>query len=114
MRENLDRVEAGEADPPCRDCGGIQKAATISFGQSLRREVLRAATTAARSCDLFLAVGTTLQVHPVAGLVELAVRTGARLVIVNRDPTPYDELASAVVREPIGTILPRLVTSAAA
>jgi NAD-dependent deacetylase len=114
MRENLDRVEAGEADPPCRDCGGIQKAATISFGQSLRREVLRAATTAARSCDLFLAVGTTLQVHPVAGLVELGVRTGARLVIVNRDPTPYDELASAVVREPIGTILPRLVTSAAA
>ena len=114
MRENLDRVDGGEPDPPCLACGGIQKAATISFGQALRPEVLRAATEAAADCDVLLAVGTTLQVHPAAGLAEVAVRAGARLVIVNRDPTPYDALASAVLRDPIGTVLPRLVAAAAA
>lgn len=109
MRENLDRVEAGEPDPRCLVCGEIQKAATISFGQSLRPEVLRAARRAAQDCDLMLAVGTTLQVHPAAGLVDVAVAAGARLVIVNRDPTPYDGAASAVLRDPIGEALPRLV-----
>ena len=114
MRENLDRVEAGEEDPACLACGGIQKAATISFGQTLRPDVLREAMAAAADCDVLLAVGTTLQVHPAAGLAEVAVRSGARLVIVNRDPTPYDELASAIVREPIGAVLPRLVAAPAA
>jgi NAD-dependent deacetylase len=114
MRENLDRVEAGEDDPACLACGGIQKAATISFGQALRPEVLRQATSAAADCDLLLAVGTSLQVQPAAGLAEVAVRAGARLVIVNLDPTPYDPIAHAVVREPIGTVLPRLVTTTAA
>jgi NAD-dependent deacetylase len=95
-------------------CGGIQKAATISFGQSLRPEVLAAATEAAADCDLLLAVGTTLQVQPAAGLAEVAVRHGARLVIVNRDPTPYDPLAVALLRDPIGDVLPRLVGAAAA
>ena len=114
MRENLDRVEAGEEDPACLACGGIQKAATISFGQTLRPDVLREAMAAAADCDVLLAVGTTLQVHPAAGLAEVAVRSGARLVIVNRDPTPFDELASAIVREPIGAVLPRLVAAPAA
>ena len=114
MRQNLDRVEAGEEDPACLVCGGIQKAATISFGQALRPDVLRAAMAAAADCDVLLAVGTTLQVHPAAGLAEVAVRSGARLVIVNRDPTPYDALASAIVREPIGAVLPRLVAAPAA
>jgi NAD-dependent deacetylase len=114
MRENLDRVEAGDDDPTCLACGGIQKAATISFGQALRPEVLRQATLAAADCDVLLAVGTSLQVQPAAGLAEVAVRAGARLVIVNLDPTPYDPIAHAVVREPIGTVLPRLVTTSAA
>jgi NAD-dependent deacetylase len=112
MRDALDRVVAGEPDPRCLDCGGIQKSATISFGQSLRPEVLEAARRAAQACDLMLAVGTTLQVHPAAGLAEIAVEAGARLVIVNRDPTPYDDLASALLQEPIGQILPRLVSRA--
>jgi NAD-dependent deacetylase len=114
MRDNLDRVEAGEPDPPCLVCGGIQKAATISFGQALKVDVLRAAQHAAQQCDVLLAVGTTLQVQPAAGLAEVAVAAGARLVIVNRDPTPYADLASALLREPIGETLPRLVAPLAA
>jgi NAD-dependent deacetylase len=114
MRENLDRVEAGEPDPVCLVCGGIQKAATISFGQPLNVEVLRAARRAAQQCDLLLAVGTTLQVQPAAGLAQVAVAAGARLVIVNSDPTPYDGIASALLREPIGETLPRLVAPLAA
>jgi NAD-dependent deacetylase len=114
MRDNLARVEAGEEDPSCLACGGLQKAATISFGQSLRREVLAAAVRAARECDVLLAVGTTLQVQPAAGLAEVAVRAGARLVIVNRDPTPYDDLSDALLREPIGAVLPRLIPVTAA
>jgi NAD-dependent deacetylase len=114
MRENLDRVDAGDPDPHCLVCGGIQKAATISFGQSLKPEVLEASRAAARSCDLLLAVGTTLQVQPAAGLAEVAVRAGALLVVVNRDPTPYDAMASAILRDPIGQVLPRLVAPLAA
>ncbi|MGH8893635.1 MAG: SIR2 family NAD-dependent protein deacylase [Actinomycetes bacterium] len=114
MRENLDRVAAGEPDPACLMCGGIQKAATISFGQALKPEVLDAAWQAAQDCDLLLAVGSTLQVQPAAGLAEVAVRAGARLVVVNRDPTPYDGLAAATLREPIGEVLPRLVAASAA
>jgi NAD-dependent protein deacetylase/lipoamidase len=114
MRENLDRVEAGEPDPDCLVCHGIQKAATISFGQSLRPADLRAAQRAAEQCDLLLAVGTTLQVQPAAALAEVATAAGARLVIVNRDPTPYDGIASALLRDPIGQALPRLVAPLAA
>jgi NAD-dependent deacetylase len=114
MRDNLDRVESGEPDPACLVCGGIQKAATISFGQALKVDVLRAAQRAAQQCEVLLAVGTTLQVQPAAGLAEIAVAAGARLVIVNRDPTPYDDLASALLREPIGETLPRLVAPLAA
>lgn len=109
MAEALSRVEAGEPDPPCLLCGGIQKAATISFGQSLRADVLDAAVRAAADCEVFLAVGTSLQVQPAAGLCEVAVSRGARLVIVNADPTPYDPLAAALVRDAISDVLPRLV-----
>ena len=114
MRENLDRVEAGEDDPHCLVCGGIQKAATISFGQALKPAVLEACLAAARDCDLLLAIGSTLTVQPAAGLVDVAVRAGARLVVVNRDPTPYDGMAAALLREPIGQVLPRLVAPLAA
>jgi NAD-dependent deacetylase len=109
MPEVLARVDAGEQDPPCPACGGIQKSATISFGQALRTEVLDAAILAARSCDLFLAVGTSLTVQPAAGLCLEAVDQGARLVILNAQPTPYDEVADAVLRAPIGESLPTLV-----
>lgn len=109
MAEALERVAAGEPDPPCAICGGIQKAATISFGQALRADVLDAAVRAAADCDVFLAVGTSLQVQPAAGLCEVAVRRGASLVIVNADPTPYDGIATALVREEISDALPALL-----
>ncbi|MGH8993254.1 MAG: SIR2 family NAD-dependent protein deacylase [Acidimicrobiia bacterium] len=109
MQGALDRVRAGEEDPPCRTCGGILKSATISFGQSLVPEDLERAQRAAGGCDLFLAVGTTLTVYPVAYLPQEALTAGARLVIVNADPTPYDGRAHAIFSEPIGKVLPRLV-----
>ncbi|MFD6950126.1 NAD-dependent deacetylase [Nocardiopsis sp. TSRI0078] len=98
-----------ESDPRCVECGGIQKSDTISFGQRLDANVVEEATRAARECDVFLAVGTSLTVHPVAGLCDVAMMSGAALVIVNAEPTPYDDFAAAVVREPIGKALPALV-----
>lgn len=108
MQRALDRVRAGEEDPPCRTCGGILKSATISFGQNLVPEDLARAQRAARECDVFLAVGTSLTVYPVAYLPEEALSSGARLVILNAEPTPYDHLA-AVFSERIGDVLPRLI-----
>jgi NAD-dependent deacetylase len=109
MADALARVRAGEDDPACGKCGGILKSATVMFGQALDPDVFRRAVAAARACDLFLAVGSTLTVEPAASLCGLAVDHGARLVIVNRDPTPYDVLADATVREPIGEAIPGLV-----
>jgi len=113
-----DRVRAGEEDPTCLEvragggvCGGILKSATISFGQSLVAEDLQRAEAAARRCDLLLAVGSTLAVFPAAGLVPIAARAGARVVIVNGSPTEMDPLADVAVQGPIGTILPKLVAS---
>ncbi|WP_346150935.1 Sir2 family NAD-dependent protein deacetylase [Nonomuraea recticatena] len=106
MREVLDRQEP---DPPCLRCGGIQKANTISFGQSLKEEVLREAVAAARECDLFLAVGTSLTVQPAAGLCGEALDAGAALVVINAQPTPYDAFADLVIDRPIGEALPALV-----
>jgi NAD-dependent deacetylase len=108
--EVLARVEAGEADPRCVGCGGIQKSATISFGQALDPAVLRAAVIASAACDVFLAVGTSLTVHPAAGLCDYALASGARLVILNAQPTPYDGAAQAVLRGPIGDVLPSLLS----
>lgn len=109
MSEALARVAAGEEDPPCLRCGGILKSATISFGQNLDTAVLRRAQEAARDCAEFYAIGTSLTVQPAAGLARLAARSGARLVIVNAEPTPYDDLADLVIREPIGQVLPALL-----
>jgi NAD-dependent deacetylase len=111
MRAALDRVAAGEPDPSCLRCGGVLKSATVYFGQLLDERVVAACTTAAANCDVLLAVGTSLQVWPAAGLVDVAVGSGARLVVVNAEPTPFDQIADLVVREPIGTSLPRLVGS---
>jgi NAD-dependent deacetylase len=109
MERALARVRAGEADPACRSCGGILKSATISFGQGLVREDLMRAQRAAESCDLLLAVGTTLAVFPIAGVVPIAREAGARLVILNAEPTAMDDLADVVLRGSIGQVLPRLV-----
>ncbi|MGP4111178.1 SIR2 family NAD-dependent protein deacylase [Streptomyces sp. 4N509B] len=109
MAEAIERVEAGEADPPCRDCGGILKSATVMFGQALDPDVLADAVAITRACHVFVAVGTSLQVQPAASLAGLAVEHGARLVIVNAEPTPYDPLADEIIREPIGRSLPALL-----
>jgi NAD-dependent deacetylase len=109
MQQALDRVRAGEEDPPCRDCGGILKSATISFGQVLVPELIERSIRAAAEADLFLAVGTSLQVYPIAGAVPAARAAGAKVVILNAEPTPFDGIADAVFREPIGAILPQLL-----
>ncbi len=110
MERALDRVRAGEADPPCRSCGGILKSATVSFGQSLDPIDLRRAERAALACELFLAVGTTLTVYPVADLPRVAAAAGARVVVVNGEPTAYDAEADIVLRGPISDILGAIVT----
>ena len=109
MERALARVRAGEEDPPCRTCGGILKSATISFGQSLVPDDLRRAERASRGCDLMLAIGTKLSVFPVAGCVPVAKESGARVVIVNAEPTDMDGLADVILRGSISEIVPRLV-----
>jgi NAD-dependent deacetylase len=108
MMPVLNRVRSGEDDPPCERCGGILKSATISFGQPLVPAVIDRALRAASQADLLLAVGTSLQVYPVAGAVPVAKTSGARVVIVNAEPTPFDEVADAVLRGPIGVVLPQV------
>lgn len=113
MADALARVDAGEEDPACDECGGILKSATVMFGQPLQSEVLREAVAVAKACDVFVAVGTSLRVQPAASLAGMAAEHGARLVIVNAEPTPYDALASEVVRDPIGVALPGLLRALA-
>ncbi|MEV3857180.1 Sir2 family NAD-dependent protein deacetylase [Streptomyces sp. NPDC050095] len=109
MESALARVEAGEDDPACLICGGILKSTTVMFGENLDPAVLSEAVAITQACDVFFAVGSSLQVHPAAGLAGVAAEHGARLVVVNAEPTPYDDVADEVVREPIGTALPRLL-----
>jgi NAD-dependent deacetylase len=109
MERALERVRAGEEDPPCRSCGGILKSATVSFGQNLDSRDLQRAEEAAEASDLLLAVGTTLSVYPIAEVVPIARATGARVVIVNGEPTAMDHHAHAVLQGPIADILPALV-----
>ncbi|MFE5481534.1 NAD-dependent deacetylase [Streptomyces sp. NPDC056527] len=110
MAEALERVKAGEDDPKCLSCGGILKSATVMFGQRLDPVVLGEAMSIAKATEVFVAVGTSLQVQPAASLAGIAAEHGARLIIVNAEPTPYDEIADEIVREPIGTSLPALLT----
>jgi NAD-dependent deacetylase len=109
MEAALARVRSGESDPPCQSCGGILKSATISFGQSLVQEDLERARHAAGGCDLFLAIGTSLTVYPVAYLPRLARAAGARLVIFNAEPTPLDGLSAARVPGSVGESMTRVV-----
>jgi NAD-dependent deacetylase len=112
MERALERIEAGEEDPPCRSCGGILKSATISFGQSLIQADLVRSEEAARRCDLMLAIGSTLAVYPIANVVPVAKQSGARVVIVNAEPTEMDVIADVVLRGSIADILPRIVERA--
>ncbi|MGZ8578854.1 MAG: SIR2 family NAD-dependent protein deacylase [Actinomycetota bacterium] len=111
MGEQLDRVRAGETDPPCAACGGIQRSATVAFGQSLREDDLARAFEAASGCGLFLAVGTSLTVTPASLLCGVALRKEIPLVIVNEGETPFDRHADAVIQGRIGQVLPALVGS---
>ncbi|GAB4522047.1 MAG: NAD-dependent protein deacetylase [Roseibium sp.] len=95
-----ERVEAGES-PRCRDCGGLLKAAVVSFGQQMPEAELFRAAEAAAVCDLFLVLGSSLVVHPAAQLPAIAAEQGADLVILNREATPLDSLASTVIRTPL-------------
>ena len=109
MAEAVDRVRNGEEDPPCLLCGGILKSTTVSFGENLDPAVLQHAQDAADAADVFIAAGSSLTVHPAASLVPRAKRRGARLVIANAEPTPYDDLADEVRRGPLSEVLPGLV-----
>ncbi|MGW7424942.1 SIR2 family NAD-dependent protein deacylase [Streptomyces sp. NPDC054813] len=109
MADAIARIEAGEDDPPCLECGGILKSATVMFGENLDPVVLGEALAISKACTVFIAVGTSLQVQPAAGLAGIAADHGARLIVVNAEPTPYDDRADEVVREPIGTALPKLL-----
>jgi NAD-dependent deacetylase len=111
MEPVLRRVHGGEPDPSCEKCGGILKSATISFGQGLVGEDLARAEQAARSCDLMLAIGTTLAVYPIAAVVPIAAEHGASVVIVNAEPTEMDSLADVLVRGSISEVLPRMLRS---
>jgi NAD-dependent deacetylase len=111
MARTLERLQHGEEDPECLACGGMLKSDTISFGQSLDAAVLDAAMRAARECEVFIAAGTSLQVNPVASLVPMAWQAGARVIICNADPTPFDDIAEAIVREPLEDCLPFILTA---
>lgn len=113
MQEVLDRVRAGEEDPRCSRCGGILKSDTISFGQALVPEVIDRAMQVAAEADLLLAIGSTLQVFPAANVVPVARQAGARIVIVNAQPTGMDDMADAVLAGSIGDILPAIVSDRA-
>jgi len=96
--------------PNCNLCGGVVKSATISFGQAMPEAEMERATEAALACDLFLAIGSSLVVYPAAGLPIAAKRNGAKLVILNRDPTELDEIADLVVNAEIGATMAKVVS----
>jgi NAD-dependent deacetylase len=106
--ELLARLDV-EPDPRCAVCGGLMAVDVVMFGEALPREVLDAAVEAAAACSVFVAVGSTLTVQPAASLTRVAARAGARVIIVNAEPTPYDHLADEVDRHPIEQALPALV-----
>lgn len=101
----FERIDAGDPDPACPECGGLVKSATVSFGQMLFPGVVEAAEQLVRSCDLLLTIGSSLVVYPAAGLPLVAVEHGADLVIVNNEPTPLDRYATLVVHRRAGEVL---------
>lgn len=114
MTEALDRVRAGESDPPCLVCGGILKSDTISFGQSLVPDDIDRAMQVSEECDVMLAIGSTLSVYPVANCVPIAKGAGATVIIVNGQPTVMDHHADHVLIGQIADVLPAIVGDGAA
>ena len=108
----FDRIDAGETDPACPDCGGLVKSATVSFGQNLYPGVLERAAQLVAEADAVVAVGSSLQVYPAADLPAAAARAGIPVAIVNDEPTPLDDLAALVVRGRAGAVLPAAVAAA--
>ena len=109
MDDAIRRVTDGDPAPECLACGGILKSATVSFGQAMPERELSRAMEASRRCEVFVAAGSSLVVYPAAMLPALAKQAGARLILVNRTPTPLDEIADLVVRDEISKVLPALV-----
>jgi len=107
-RQTLDRVADGDGDPRCPACGAILKLAVVLFGEHLDPATVDHAERIAAHSEIMLVIGSSLRVEPVASLCAVAVNAGRPLVIVNRDPTPYDDLATAVIREPIGAAVPQI------
>ncbi|MEK7795313.1 MAG: Sir2 family NAD-dependent protein deacetylase [Candidatus Hydrogenedentota bacterium] len=101
----LTAFEKDETLPTCRECEGTIKTATVSFGQPMPVEAMRRAEQATLACDLFIAIGSSLVVYPAAGFPVMAERNGAKLVILNREPTGFDSIADLVVNEEIGVTL---------
>jgi NAD-dependent deacetylase len=99
------KFEENGEPPVCADCGGIVKSATISFGQAMPERAMQRAQELSLNCDLFLAIGSSLVVQPAAWFPVVAKDAGARLVIVNREPTPLDQIADLVINADIGTVL---------
>ena len=99
------RFEADGRAPLCTACGGFIKTATVSFGQSMPEAAMRSAEELTLRADLYIAIGSSLVVWPAAGFPVLAKRNGARLVIINRDETEFDDIADLVVRQDIGAVL---------
>jgi NAD-dependent deacetylase len=95
--------------PTCRECRGLVKTATISFGQAMPRAEMARAEAETLAADLFIVLGSSLVVYPAAGFPLLAKENGARLAIINREPTPQDEYADLVLREEIGPTLAAVV-----
>ena len=108
MQEVLARVRGGEDDPPCERCGGILKSDTVSFGQPLVAHVIERALLAAGEADCLVAVGTSLQVYPIAAAVPAAKAAGAALIIVNAQPTAFDDAADVTLAGSISELLPPL------
>jgi NAD-dependent deacetylase len=91
--------------PACRDCTGLVKTATVSFGQAMPREAMARAEAETLASDLFVVLGSSLSVYPAAGFPVVAKRNGARLAIVNREPTDQDGAADVVIHEGIGAVM---------
>ena len=111
IQELQQRIDAGEIDPLCSDCGGFLKAATILFGQRVPDEELSRARELALACDLFLVVGSSLKVNPAAILPRIALKNDVPLIIINLQPTNLDDYAEIVINEKAGVVLPPLVAS---
>jgi len=111
IAEIQQRLENGEAVPCCTECGGLIKPDTVSFGQSMPEDAMRYAHELAEQSDLMLMIGSSLEVQPACLIPVAAAQAGAQLIFINRDPTPYDDLASVCFNENAGAILEELVTA---